>query len=162
MTNQTQLYEQDVHAWAQTQVQLLRQGQWDALDIDHLILELEDMGKSHQRELASRLIILIAHLLKWEFQRARLAEQWREFEGKSWRNTIIEQRLQLALLLNQAPSLKSTLAQTLIDVYPTARQLASKETDMSLETFPETCPYALAQVLDEAFYPATGAATPHR
>ena len=153
MTHQTQLYNQDIQAWAQTQIQLLRQGQLSALDVDHLILELEEMGKSNQRELTSRLIILIAHLLKWEFQRQHLTEQWRNFEGKSWRNTIIEQRLQLTLLLKQAPSLKSSLTQTLAEAYPAARRLASQETDMEIDTFPETAPYTPVQLLDEHFYP---------
>lgn len=156
MTNQAQLYNHDVHAWAKMQARFLRQGKLKSLDVDHLILELEDMGRSHQRELVSRFIILIAHLLKWEFQRERLTEQWRDFEGKSWRNTIIEQRLQLALLLKQAPSLKSRLAYTLDDAYPSARRLASQETDMDIDMFPETCPYTPSQLLDDQFYPVAG------
>lgn len=38
------------------------------IDVKHLIEELEDMGKSNKRELTSHFKILIAHLLKWQFQ----------------------------------------------------------------------------------------------
>jgi len=83
MTPHTTLYDQDFERWALTQADLLRRGKIQQLDVEHLIAELEDMGKSSQRELESRLMILIAHLLKWQFQFDKLAEYWKDFEGKS-------------------------------------------------------------------------------
>ena len=62
------LYEKDFLAWTQQQSELIRQGRWQEVDLDHLIEELEDMGKSNHRELESRLVVLLAHLLKWKFQ----------------------------------------------------------------------------------------------
>ncbi len=59
-------YETDIIAWAQQQSQLLRTQQFDLLDIEHIAEELEDVGKSEQRELAHRMTVLIAHLLKWQ------------------------------------------------------------------------------------------------
>lgn len=56
-------YDQDIAAWATEQAALLRAGRFDALDIEHLADEIEDVGKSEQRELANRLTVLIAHLL---------------------------------------------------------------------------------------------------
>jgi len=44
-------YETDIIAWAQQQSQLLRTQQFDLLDIEHIAEELEDVGKSEQREL---------------------------------------------------------------------------------------------------------------
>ena len=49
-----------------------------------IVEELSEMGKSQQHELVNRLRVLLAHLLKWQFQYCRLSEQWAEFEGKSW------------------------------------------------------------------------------
>lgn len=63
-------YDSDVIAWAQEQINLLRSGQFSRLDIEHIAEEIEDVGKSEQRELASRMAILLAHLLKWEYQPA--------------------------------------------------------------------------------------------
>ena len=78
------LYEKDFLAWTQQQSELIRQGRWQEVDLDHLIEELEDMGKSNHRELESPLIVLLAYLLKWEFQLNQLQDQWREFDGRSW------------------------------------------------------------------------------
>ena len=48
------LYEKDFLAWTQQQSELLRQGRWQEVDLDHLVQELDDLGKSNHRELASR------------------------------------------------------------------------------------------------------------
>ena len=41
-------YEDDVVAWAAEQAKLLREGQLEQLDIEHLAEEIEDVGKSEQ------------------------------------------------------------------------------------------------------------------
>ncbi len=94
-------YDQDVVAWASEQARLIRTGQFDKLDVEHIADEMEDVGKSEKRELASRMAVLLAHLLKWQFQPAR--------QSKSWQRTIKEQRKSLALHLGEVPSLKTTL-----------------------------------------------------
>ena len=58
-------YENDIVAWANEQAYLLRSGKLSAIDIEHIAEEIEDVGKSEQRELASRMALLTAHLLKW-------------------------------------------------------------------------------------------------
>ncbi len=62
------LYERDVVRWAQEQARLLREGDFARLDIEHIADEIEDVGKAEQRELASRMAVLLAHLLKWRCQ----------------------------------------------------------------------------------------------
>jgi hypothetical protein len=153
MSRHTTLYDQDFDRWASIQAELLRQGKAQDLDVEHLIAELEDMGKSSLRELESRFIILIAHLLKWQYQLDTLAGQWQAFEGKSWRKTLIEQRAQLSFLLGKAPSLRASLELAREETYPAARRLAIKETGMPPETFPDACPYAVHELLDEDFFP---------
>ena len=155
MSSHSTLYEQDFDRWARNQADLLRQGKSQDLDIEHLIEELEDMGKSSLRELESRFIILIAHLLKLQFQLHTLAEQWKAFEGKSWRKTIIEQRTQLNFLLDKVASLKASLEPAREEAYPVARRLAIKETGMPPETFPGACPYTVGDLLDEDFLPVS-------
>ena len=153
MSSHTTLYEQDFDRWASRQVELLRQGKAQDLDIEHLIAEIEDMGKSSLRELESRFITLIAHLLKWQYQLDTLTEHWQAFEDKSWRRTILEQRAQLRFLLGQVPSLKASLELAREEAYPAARRLAIKETEMPPETFPNACPYTVDELLDEDFLP---------
>ena len=67
MTELSRLYQSDYAEWARRNADLLRAGDFAALDIPHLLEELDDMGKSEQRELENRLTILLAHLLNWEY-----------------------------------------------------------------------------------------------
>jgi hypothetical protein len=97
-------YETDVVAWASEQARLIRAGQFDALDLEHIAEEIEDVGKSEQRELASRMAVLLAHLLKWQYQPER--------RGASWENTIRAQRKEISYGLDEAPSLRTKLAET--------------------------------------------------
>jgi hypothetical protein len=153
MSDLSTLYQTDYSAWAQRHAELLRAGRYAELDLEHLLEELTDMSKSERRELESRLLILLAHLLKWEYQYQLLSERWREFKGDSWRSTIVEQRKQLAVLLRQSPGLKSVLAETIATAYPDAVDLAIKETRLPPETFPAQCPYQAALLLDDDYFP---------
>jgi hypothetical protein len=153
MSELNELYGKDYTAWAKRMAELLKAGEFSQLDIGHLVEELESMGASERGELENRLIVLLAHLLKWQFQYRQLSGQWQEFAGQSWRGSIIEQRGRLARRLRKSPGLKAALAEAIADVYPDARDLARKETKLPLETFPPSCPYSQAQILDDDFYP---------
>jgi hypothetical protein len=149
----TDLYHNDFNLSIYNQITLLKAGKTGEIDIEHLIDELEDISKSNLRELNSHLKILITHLLKWQFQLATLQTQWEEYEEKSWRLTIIEQRSQLIDLLEDIPSLRRTLPNVVKNVYPKAVILAVEETGLSKSTFPPLCPYTVEQLLDKQFYP---------
>jgi hypothetical protein len=153
MSTLSALYDLDHAAWAAQTAELLRQRRFSELDLDHLLEELDDMGKSQRQELVSRLRILLAHLLKWQYQYRQLSERWAEFEGKSWRNTLIEQRLALRYLLEDNPGLKGVLTATVNKAYPQAVELAARESELPMATFPASCPYSEAQMLDPDFLP---------
>ncbi|WP_175940862.1 DUF29 domain-containing protein [Caballeronia sp. BCC1704] len=140
-------YEQDVVAWAREQAALLRAGKLTAIDIEHIAEEIEDVGRSEQRELASRMSVLLANLLKWTYQHAR--------RSKSWSHTIRTQRKEVAYALNEAPSLRGKFddAAWIDVVWSRARNLAESETGLDIDAFPGTCPWPMAQVLDPEFYP---------
>ncbi len=146
-------YESDFYAWLNHNITLLRERRLAEVDVDNLIEELVDMGREKRGELVSRFIILIAHLLKWQFQLQQLSSRWQEFEGKSWRKTIIEQRLQIENKLEDNPSLKSYLDEAVYKAYPKAVVFAVKETGLQKSLFPDNCPYTIAQLLDYDFYP---------
>ena len=57
-------YDEDVILWSKEQAALLRSGRFAQLDIEHLVDEIEDVGRCEQRELANRMAVLLAHLLK--------------------------------------------------------------------------------------------------
>jgi hypothetical protein len=139
----TDLYEVDFYAWTQEQSALLSRGQWQSLDIENLVEEIESLGKQQKQELRNRLGVLIGHLLKWEFQP--------ELRGKSWRSTIIEQRDRITLHLKDNPSLKSYLNEVVIEAHRLALSLVVRETPLDYPDLPSDCPYAIAQILDPQF-----------
>lgn len=141
----TSLYEKDFYTWVQQQASLLSQKKFDQLDLPHLIEELEDLGKRHYDQLESRLMQLIAHLLKWQVQ------YWKR--TNSWRATIRVQRTAIAKLLRRNPGLKSRLEEAMRESWEEARDLAIIETDLPDEQFPETCPFSLEEILSETFFP---------
>jgi hypothetical protein len=136
-------YDQDFYIWTQTQAALMRQGKWQEVDWEHVAEEIDALGKRDRRELASRLQVLVLHLLKWQYQ----PEQRRG----SWRRTIGEQRDQLHLLLEDSPSLRPQVPVLLARRYPYAQDKALDET--GLFTLPDTCPFTPEQVLDVNFWP---------
>ena len=139
------LYEHDFNAWIHSQIGLLTNGKFNELDIQHLVEELEDMGKSNLSELENRYIVLIAHLLKWQYQN--------EQKSSSWLGTINEQRVRLSRLIRKNPSLKTKVNEAIQDVYPDALDLAIQDTSLDITTFPANCPYTHEQLLDNKFFP---------
>jgi hypothetical protein len=146
-------YEQDFHGWIEKHINLLKTGNVNDLDKEHLIEELEGITNRDRNELVSHLVILIAHLLKWQFQLNQLTERWGEFKGSSWRASIIEQRYRVKDQLESIPSLKRNLEEAMTKAYPKAVSLAAKETGLSSKIFPKECPYLIQQLLDDDFYP---------
>jgi Domain of unknown function DUF29 len=56
-------------------------------------------------------------------------------------------------VLDDSPTLRQQLPAILAEAYPRARRQAHEQTGLPLVTFPETCPWTLAQVLDEDCWP---------
>ncbi|MBK1720793.1 DUF29 domain-containing protein [Thiocystis violacea] len=142
-------YEGDIIAWADEQARLLRAGAFSQLDIEHIAEEIEDVGKSEKRELASRMAILLTHLLKWQHQPER--------KGKSWQRTIKEQRNALTICIKKTPSLKAVLGEAdwWSGVWSDAVAKASEET--GIDDFPESCPWTVQEILDAAWLPSSAA-----
>lgn len=146
-------YEHNFENWVNQHIALLQAGRMDELDVEHLIEELASMAKRDRNELISHLVILLAHLLKWEFQLRQLSETWQQFTGKSWHHSILEQRYRIQAQLENSPSLKNYLAEAVDKAYPKAVILAAKETQLPISEFPNSCSYQIDQLLDDEFYP---------
>lgn len=141
------LYEEDFVAWADEQALLLRQKNWDELDLVNLIEEVQDLGGKHRDAIESHLTLLLMHLLKWQFQSGK--------RTRSWSSTIKNTRLQISRLTRKHPILKSHLnsEEIYLQCYGDAREDANVETDLPLSTFPVDCPYKLTEVLNAEFFP---------
>jgi len=139
------LYETDYVKWIETTVEQLKQQNYDAIDWENLIEEIEDMGRSERRSLESNLTIILLHLLKWQFQPER--------RSNSWQLSIAEHRRRIRKAFKDSPSLKPYLEEVLAESYEDAIELASIETGLPASTFPRSSPYTSTQVLEAGFLP---------
>ena len=139
------LYELDFAAWAERNAELLRAGRFSEVDLENVAEEIEDLARRKRDALASRLARLVQHLLKWQFQPER--------RGTSWQRTILQQRLAIARLLKENPSLQPGFAEQSADAYLDGARLAAVEMGRDVKTLPSSNPYTLAQLLDFDFLP---------
>jgi Domain of unknown function DUF29 len=140
----SELYEIDIAIWSEKMVELLRYGQFESLDLEHLIDEVADLGRRERDKLISSVRLILHHLLKWHYQSER--------RSRSWLKTIQRERVNIQLYLEDTPSLKRVLdSEWIAKAYKASRKDASIETDLPLNTFPEDCPYSLTQVMEDSF-----------
>lgn len=139
------LYEKDFVSWLEKTAVLLYQRRFEEVDIDNLIEEIEDMGRSEKRAIRSQLTRLLMHWLKWKYQP--------EKSSKSWLFSIKESRKQIERLLRESPSLKNHLQENFEMCYQDAREDAADETDLPIESFPIVCFLPLEQAMDKTFLP---------
>ncbi|MGN6489439.1 MAG: DUF29 domain-containing protein [Devosia sp.] len=137
--------DDDFALWAAEQAALVRSGRLDRLDTDNVAEELEGLGRSEEHQIDSRLEVLIAHLLKWQFQPAK--------RKHGWKASIDEQRIRLTRILRKSPSLRAYPAESLRGSFVIGRNQAISETGLDDSAFPQTCPYTVEQVLDADFFP---------
>ena len=133
------LYEADETAWLDAMVELLRHGNISALDLPHLQEFLSDTALRERKEVESRLVILIAHILKWEHQP--------DHRSKSWSGSIIAQRQELVRNASRGV-LRKHAESAIAETYEDALELAADETGLPPSAFPAECPYTLEQLLN--------------
>ena len=102
-------YDTDIVEWSEHQAALLRRraaGEFvNEADLDWLNIaeEIESVGSSQRNQLGSRIRTIIEHLMKLEASPA--------IEPRpGWRATIRRERVEIEELLEDAPSLRGTLA----------------------------------------------------
>jgi Domain of unknown function DUF29 len=138
----SQLYEADETAWLDAMAELIEQGRLDSLDYSHLGEYLGDMARRDRREVKSRMLTLLAHLLKWEHQP--------EKRTGSWRATIFVQQTELADLAENGV-LRNHAEEVLRKVYEDAVEVAAAETGLRQSSFPAECPYTVEQLFSTDF-----------
>src|SRR5205807_1412060 len=92
-----------------------------------------------RREVESRLVVLLMHILKWEHQP--------DHRSRSWSGTIIEQRQELVRHAGRGV-LRKHAESALAGAYEDAIERAAEETGLPPETFPAACPYTVDQLLN--------------
>lgn len=138
-------YDRDFYSWAFHNAQLVRQGKFQRLDIRHVAEEIEKLGRNDMRRSIKNLVILLAYLLKWQFQP--------EKRSKRLNLSILNQRIKVVLVLDDSPSLNKKIKESLEDIYQKAVFEAVLETALPEQCFPKRCPYSWQQCLDYVFLP---------
>ncbi|MBK1987781.1 DUF29 domain-containing protein [Sphaerospermopsis aphanizomenoides BCCUSP55] len=135
-----QLYEIDDSQWLEETIKLLKNHQFQELDLDNLIEELEDLGKRDRNAVVSLIEQIIHHLL--------ILQYWtieQENNAVHWQGEIYTFRTQLNRRLNT--TLRNYLETELDSIYKDALGFVKIKTQNSVN-FPSECPYSLAELLD--------------
>jgi len=139
------LYQRDFLLWTLDTVHKLRSRDFNQLDLENLIEEIESLGRSEKKELKSRLLILLEHLLKRLYINSP-----NDYRG--WEITIDEQRRQIELELEDSLSLKTIWE----EAFSSAWRLALKGVRKNYPqvTFPDVWPYSqdITSILDYDFW----------
>ncbi len=143
--NAADLYDKDFSEWALRNAELVRSGNFNEADLEHIAEEIEDLSKSRQRALESAVIQIMLHLLKYELQPVK--------RSRSWLMSIAKQRVKIRRILRESPSLRPQLQAIATDSYSDAVTYASIETGIPHAEFPKECPFAVSMLLDDDFPP---------
>ncbi|EEP60045.1 DUF29 domain-containing protein [Sulfurihydrogenibium yellowstonense] len=151
------LYEKDFYRWIIENVELLKNKEFDLVDWDNVIEELESMGRSELRSVISFMAVILEHLYKWE--------NFRENEnmGDSWIDSIDNARTELDYLFSDSPSLRRKVQEGVDLAWknavkrlvrwfekPLNEKLAKKYFGKlpTEKNFPEKCPYSFDDILN--------------
>jgi hypothetical protein len=140
-----QLYDIDDDEWLEQTINLLKNHQFQQLDLDNLIEELEYLGREKKNAVASLLEQIIRHLLLLQYWTTEA-----EYNAVHWQEEIYNFRTQLRRTITT--NLRKYLEDELTSIYQDALGFVKIKTT-NLVTFPTECPYSLEQLLDRSWLP---------
>ncbi|QLE56659.1 DUF29 domain-containing protein [Nostoc sp. TCL26-01] len=143
-TNLKQLYETDENLWLEKTIELLKQQQFNQLDLENLIEELINLGKRDLAKAKSLLRQIIIHILLLQYWQVEYQRNHRHWIGE-----IKTFRYDLNNYLTT--NLMNKLQDDLQNIYQSAVDFAQIKTNLNI--FPEKCSYTLAQLLDDNYLP---------
>ncbi|TRU83473.1 MAG: DUF29 domain-containing protein [Microcystis novacekii Mn_MB_F_20050700_S1] len=146
ITDLKTLYEIDDSLWLEETIELLKNKRFDALDLDNLIEELEDLGNEKKFRAASFLQQIIRHALLLQFW-----SRERDYNQSHWKAEIVSFKDQLKRYLTT--NLRKYLEQEFDNIYKDAVRYVRQKTDNQVN-FPDTCPYSLEELLDTNWLPS--------
>lgn len=136
-------YKTDYAAWLGNQLSLLKADRWNEVDKENLIDEVESLGRSDFKGFVSAIEIVLVHMLKWDFQP--------EKRVRSWQASIIEHRRRIEAELEDSPSYRARIDEAVGRAYRTAAPAAARETDLPVQSFPNSCPYGWDQIVSREY-----------
>ena len=142
------LYDTDYNLWLEETVKNLQDKDFNAIDWKNLIEEIASLGRSEKRRIESLLTRLFEHLLKLAYWKSEL-----EYNRGHWQGEIINFRQQIHRELKASPSLKRHLIEVFEECYQDGRDIASKRSQLPIETFPPSPIGSVEQILDKDWLP---------
>ena len=144
VTSSNQTYDQDFALWVEENIALLKAKNYDAVDWENLIEEVEGLTRSYKRELENRLITLFEHALKRRY--VSLPDCYR-----GWEVTLKRTQYKLKQILRDSPSLRNYFVSLIEECYQDALKNMRVEYDA---IFPDRLPFSenIDQLLTEEFW----------
>ncbi|MCP2729644.1 DUF29 domain-containing protein [Symplocastrum sp. BBK-W-15] len=142
------LYEQDYQLWLDQTLVQLRTGDFNNIDLENLIEEVESLGKSDKHAISSYLMRLFEHLLKLKYW-----ESEREMCLRGWLVEIANFRIEIEKRLETSPSLKTFLQDNFAKQYKNGRKLFLQASNLDPRSIPEQPCFTLDRALDENWLP---------
>ncbi|MCF2150938.1 DUF29 domain-containing protein [Desmonostoc muscorum LEGE 12446] len=141
-TNLKKLYETDENLWLEQTIELLKQKQFNQLDLENLIEELISLGKRDLAKAKSLLRQIIIHILLLQYWQVEYERNYRHWLGeiKTFRYDLNN---------HLTTNLMNKLQDDLENIYQSAVDFVQVKTDLTI--FAEKCPYTLAQLLDDNY-----------
>jgi hypothetical protein len=154
-----ELYEKDFYLWVLENLKLLKNKEYELVDWENLLEEIEYMARKELRSVISLMAVIMEHLYKWENYRESA------YMGSGWKKSILNSRKELIDLFDEIPSLKR-IAQEKESLNRAWRRAVNslivwfdedENKDLAKkyfgrlpteEDFPKDCPYTFEQVME--------------
>jgi len=154
-----ELYEKDFYLWVLENLKLLKNKEYELVDWENLLEEIEYMARRELRSVISLMAVVMEHLYKWENYRESVGM------GSGWKKSILNARKELIDLFDEMPSLKR-IAQEKESLNKAWRRAVNslivwfdedENKDLAKkyfgrlpteEDFPKDCPYTFEQVME--------------
>jgi len=154
-----ELYEKDFYLWVLENLRLLKNKEYELVDWENLLEEIEYMARKELRSVISLMAVIMEHLYKWENYRESA------YMGSGWKKSILNARKELIDLFDEIPSLKR-IAQEKDSLNKAWRRAVNslivwfdEDENKNLakkyfgrlpteEDFPKECPYTFEQVME--------------
>ncbi len=155
--NLKELYEKDFYLWVIENLKLLKNKEYEFVDWENLLEEIEDMAKRELRSLISLMAVIMEHIYKWENYRKSA------YMGGGWKKSIINARTEMIKLFKDAPSLRAKAQEkqilqrawedavlNLIAWFKVNEKLALRHFGRlpTEKDFPKECPYSFQQIME--------------
>ncbi len=117
-----ELHNQDLNLWFEQIATSIKNRDFENMDWDGLLEEIEDMGASEKRALRSYTRRLIDHILKLKYWNSE-----KDYNQKHWEREVVNFRYEIGQILKESPSLKNYLQQNYQDWYVNSVKAMQRE-----------------------------------